>query len=136
MCGITGLLDRAGSNSSERLERLATAMARTLEHRGPDDEGVWSDPAAGIALASRRLAILDLSAARHQPMLSAGGRYAIAFNGEVYNFEAVRDELPPESRAALRGHSDTEVVLAAIEKWGLAGALPRFNGMFAFALWD
>jgi asparagine synthase (glutamine-hydrolysing) len=136
MCGITGILDRTAASSSERLERLATAMARTLEHRGPDDEGVWSDPAAGIALASRRLAILDLSAAGHQPMLSAGGRYAIAFNGEVYNFEAVRDELPPESRAALRGHSDTEVVLAAIEKWGVASALPRFNGMFAFALWD
>ena len=136
MCGIAGFLDTTRSASPDALQHTATAMARTLVHRGPDDEGVWVDAPAGVALGSRRLAILDLSPAGHQPMVSASGRYVIAFNGEVYNFEAVRGELLTERKATFRGHSDTEVVLGAIEKWGLAGALGRFNGMFAFALWD
>ena len=113
-------------------------MAAALQHRGPDDAGVWVDTAAHVALAHERLAILDLSPAGHQPMASASGRYQIAFNGEIYNHHALREQL--QGRGALaqpwRGHSDTETLLAAIEAWGLDGALQRCAGMFALALWD
>jgi asparagine synthase (glutamine-hydrolysing) len=110
-------------------------MSDTLRHRGPDDSGIWVDPRAGAALALRRLAILDLSPEGHQPMSSACGRWVIAFNGEIYDFRAQRTEL--ESRGhSFRGHSDTEVLLAAIREWGPRAALERVNGMFAFALWD
>ncbi len=110
-------------------------MADTLRHRGPDDAGVWSDGGGFLALGHRRLAVVDLSSEGHQPMTSGSGRYVVSFNGEVYNHRALRSEL---TRAGLRfrGHSDTEVLLAAVERWGLLGALPRLNGMFGFALWD
>lgn len=135
MCGIAGLLLLRDQEGRETLAHLAGAMAETLRHRGPDDAGVWADPAAGIGLGHRRLSVIDLSAEGRQPMVSASGRYVIAYNGEVYNFPALRKELePPERR--FRGHSDTEVILAAIEAWGLEGAAKRFIGMFAFALWD
>jgi asparagine synthase (glutamine-hydrolysing) len=112
-------------------------MADTISHRGPDDSGEWCDPPAGYAVGFRRLSIIDLSAAGHQPMLSASGRYVIAFNGEVYNFESIRRELDQAgSSPSYRGHSDTEVMLAAIEAWGLEAAVRKFVGMFAFALWD
>ncbi len=112
-------------------------MARAIAHRGPDDEGAWADADAGIALGHRRLSIVDLSPEGHQPMASATGRYVIAFNGEIYNFEAIRAELDAAADAPRwRGHSDTEVMLAAFERWGVDGALSRLNGMFAFALWD
>lgn len=112
-------------------------MAAALVHRGPDDQGVWSDPAHGLALVHRRLAIIDLSPQGHQPMHSVSGRYVIAYNGEIYNFETIRGELQTAGCApAWRGHSDTEVLLAAIESWGLEATLKRTTGMFAIALWD
>jgi asparagine synthase (glutamine-hydrolysing) len=137
MCGLAGFLDIKHHRGTEELLDRVARMTRTLAHRGPDDEGTWADPATGIALGSRRLAIIDVSPDGHQPMRSASGRYAIAYNGEVYNAQAIARSLEADGRApAWRGHSDTEVMLAAIEAWGLEQALERFNGMFAFALWD
>jgi len=133
MCGIAGLVD-TGIGANE-LSRTAGAMADALAHRGPDDRGVWLDEDAGVALGHRRLAIIDLSAAGHQPMLSAGGRYIIVYNGEIYNHAALRRELE-DLGVTFQSDSDTEVMLSAIEQWGLRPALERFVGMFAFALWD
>ena len=131
MCGIAGfwLRTETGNEPADLLER----MGNTLAHRGPDDSGIFFDKNAGLGLSFRRLSILDLTAEGRQPMISASGRYTIIFNGEVYNYEAIRAELGPQQ---WRGHSDTEVMLAAIERWGLEAAVRRFVGMFAFALWD
>jgi len=110
-------------------------MADALEHRGPDARGVWADASCGVALGHRRLSIQDLSQAGKQPMASACERYVVSYNGEIYNFRLLRDEL--EARGCgFRGHSDTEVLLTAISEWGLENALQRVQGMFAFALWD
>src|SRR5439155_9107045 len=133
MCGITGFL--SSSAKGTELEATVRRMADTIIHRGPDDEGAWVDPEIGVALGFRRLAILDLSPAGHQPMLSACGRYAMVFNGEVYNFLELRRELEPKGHG-FRGRSDTEVMLAAICEWGLREAVQRFVGMFALAVWD
>jgi asparagine synthase (glutamine-hydrolysing) len=135
MCGITGCFARVPDTDAALLEATVTRMATTLRHRGPDDAGTWIDAAAGIALGHRRLAVVDLSPLGHQPMHSTSGRYVIAFNGEIYNFRALRTALEPRGHA-FRGHSDTEVMLAAITEWGVLEAVRRFNGMFAFALWD
>lgn len=136
MCGIAGLWIPAGA-PRERLERQALAMTTRLLHRGPDDGGVWSDEASGIALAQRRLAIIDLSPAGHQPMHSACGRYAAVFNGEIYNHLDLRARLAAEGQAPMwRGHSDTETLVACIAAWGLEPALQACIGMFALALWD
>ena len=136
MCGFAGFTDRAPLGQLE-ISAAALAMAAALHHRGPDDSGVWVEPAAGVALAHRRLAIVDLSAAGHQPMASASGRMVIAFNGEVYNHAALRAELEAAGAAPVwRGHSDTETLLAAFEHWGVAATLRRCVGMFALALWD
>lgn len=134
MCGITGFWQPEGTAATD-LQSLACRMAQRLEHRGPDDRGEWVDEQAGIGLGFRRLAIVDLSPEGRQPMHSESGRYVIAFNGEVYNFGPLRCELEPLGHR-FRGGSDTEVILAAIEEWGLAGAVERFVGMFAIALWD
>ncbi|MGO0999545.1 asparagine synthase (glutamine-hydrolyzing) [Lysobacter sp. CA196] len=135
MCGLAGLLCPRTDIGHEHLLELAGAMGDALRHRGPDDDGVWADAGQGIALAHRRLSILDLSPLGHQPMASADGRYVIAYNGEVYNFAALREELL-ERGHAFRGHSDTEVLLAAVVEWGVENAVARCNGMFAIALWD
>ncbi|HWP34933.1 MAG TPA: asparagine synthase (glutamine-hydrolyzing) [Thermodesulfobacteriota bacterium] len=137
MCGLAGVLDHTARTGPEALREAAARMAEALRHRGPDDAGVWVDAPAGIGLGFRRLAIVDLTPAGRQPMESACGRYVLAFNGEIYNFGALRRELerlpaPPR----FRGRSDTEVLLAAISRWGLEETLERVNGMFAIALWD
>jgi asparagine synthase (glutamine-hydrolysing) len=110
-------------------------MAGAMTHRGPDDAGSWSDTTAGIALSHRRLSILDLSPLGHQPMESACGRFVVVFNGEIYNHRSLRRDLA-RSGHRFRGGSDTETMLAAFAEWGVEGALQRFNGMFAFGLWD
>jgi asparagine synthase (glutamine-hydrolysing) len=129
MCGIAGYWKTGASFDADVLHRMAAAIS----HRGPDDEGTWRDDSAGIAFAHRRLSILDLSPAGHQPMASATGRYAIVFNGEIYNHLELRKELQSN---IWRGHSDTETLLAAFERWGIEGTLQRTVGMFALALWD
>jgi len=135
MCGIAGFWDCPRDVDGVELEQVALRMASALRHRGPDDQGTWADARAGLALGHCRLAILDLSAEGHQPMHSADGRYVLAFNGEIYNFHALRRSLE-ERGHSFRGRSDTEVMLAAFCEWGLLPALVRFVGMFAFALWD
>jgi asparagine synthase (glutamine-hydrolysing) len=154
MCGFTGFLDRSETTAPDLLHDLVARMTATLEHRGPDDAGLWTDPMDSVALGHRRLSILDLSSAGHQPMVSRGGRYVIAFNGEIYNHLALREELDggahsiehplfdPDPAPLIntgggwRGHSDTETLLAAIEAFGVGETLKRCVGMFALALWD
>lgn len=135
MCGIAGVLDPHSETPADQLQAVTSAMTDALRHRGPDDRGVWVDAAHGVALGNRRLAIIDISPTGHQPMQSGNGRLTMVFNGEVYNHRALRAELEREGRS-FRGGSDTEVLLAAIERWGLRPALQRCNGMFALALWD
>ena len=133
MCGIAGIL--SPSPSREFVER----MGRALAHRGPDDEGIWLDADAGIGLANRRLAIIDLSPAGHQPILSSDRRLVLTFNGEIYNHQDLRSELDRSGGApqgGWRGHSDTEVLIEAIGFWGLQPTLERCVGQFAFAVWD
>ncbi len=112
-------------------------MSGNIRHRGPDDDGVWTDARCGLAVGHRRLAIIDLSSHGAQPMISHSGRYLLAYNGEIYNHMEIRAELDGAGAAVpWRGHSDTETVLAAVDRWGLEAALARLNGMFAIALWD
>lgn len=132
MCGITGFVVPGGV-SRPSAEHLLSGMTDTIIHRGPDDQGMWVQEDRGVALGHRRLSILDLSPAGHQPMPSRSGRYVVAFNGEIYNHLDLRAQL---AAPGWRGHSDTETLLAAIEAWGIEEALKRSIGMFALALWD
>jgi asparagine synthase (glutamine-hydrolysing) len=134
MCGFAGFLQSSPGRADE-LTAKVNAVADTLVNRGPDDSGAWVDVEHGLALGFRRLSIVDLSPEGHQPMLSETSRYVISFNGEIYNFMDLRKELETSGHR-WRGHSDTEVLLAAVTEWGVENAVRRFNGMFAFALWD
>ncbi len=134
MCGLAGFFWARGRGPDE-MRGIASRMADAIIHRGPDDSGVWVDSTAGIALGFRRLAIVDLSSQGHQPMRSASGRYIIIFNGEVYNHRGLRRELE-SSGCNFSGHSDTEVILAAFDQWGIELGVRRFIGMFAIAVWD
>jgi asparagine synthase (glutamine-hydrolysing) len=137
MCGFAGFLGGTTARAAGEARRVAGDMGRWIRHRGPDHSAVWNDSEAGIALSHNRLAIVDLTPAGNQPMDSASGRYVISYNGEIYNHADVRRSLEAEGLAPnWRGHSDTETLLAAIEAWGVAPALERSSGMFAFALWD
>jgi asparagine synthase (glutamine-hydrolysing) len=134
MCGVAGILGESASD-----ERVVRAMSAALAHRGPDDAGAWVDPEVGVALGHRRLSIVDLSPAGHEPMLSSNGRFVLTFNGEIYNFEDLRADLEAGGlvpTGGWRGHSDTEVFLEAIAAWGVEAALSKAVGMFAFGLWD
>ncbi|MFM7346162.1 MAG: asparagine synthase (glutamine-hydrolyzing), partial [Tagaea sp.] len=135
MCGIAGLLDRHARRNEAALSGAVRAMTRAIAHRGPDGDGVWTDPAAGIGLGHRRLAIIDVSPLGAQPMASADGRYVATYNGEIYNFAELRAELEAAG-AAFRGHSDTEVALEGFARWGIEATIARCQGMFAWAVWD
>ena len=136
MCGIAGFIDLNRGVSATDGAAALQRMADRLKHRGPDDWGTWSDPQNGVFFAHRRLSIVDLSPAGHQPMASASGRYVVVFNGEIYNHRSLRMELEATGFRGWRGHSDTEVLLAAFEVWGVLASLSRLVGMFAIALWD
>jgi len=136
MCGLAGYCQFGGISAAEANDILG-AQTRSLTHRGPDDFGHWIDPVCGIALGHRRLSILDLSPAGHQPMTSASGRYVIALNGEIYNHQMIRGLLERDAGAPeWRGHSDTETLLAAVDRWGIDVALRQSVGMFALVIWD
>ena len=135
MCGITGVLDPTSSTSADRLGALASMMAASVEHRGPDDRGVWVDADAGVAFGHRRLAVIDLGTGGAQPMVSPGGRWVVAYNGEIYNYRQVRHRLEGGGMS-FRGSSDTEVLVSAVERWGVDRALDACEGMFAAAFWD
>jgi len=134
MCGLAGILT-SEPHGPERLASALDGMIAPIQHRGPDDSGSWIDAERGIALGFRRLSIIDLSEQGHQPMASDSGRYVMTFNGEVYNYSQLRRELD-NGRSHFRGHSDSEVLLAGFERWGIESAVRRFVGMFAIALWD
>lgn len=137
MCGIAGFLAANPPKGKEELPVLLKRMTDTIINRGPDDAGYWCDGEHGIALGHRRLAIIDLSPAGHQPMHSASGRYVIIFNGEIYNHPLLRRQLESSGRSpAWRGHSDTETLLAGFDAWGIQETIERAIGMFAIAVWD
>jgi asparagine synthase (glutamine-hydrolysing) len=131
MCGIVGMVEGKGFEVPRA--QFAAGLA-AIRHRGPDDEGVWSEN--GVTLGHRRLSIVDLSPAGHQPMLSACERYVLTYNGEIYNYQALRDELDAQAAHNWRGESDTEVLLELIVRNGFEAALQKIDGMFALALWD
>jgi asparagine synthase (glutamine-hydrolysing) len=134
MCGFAGYFS---ASVPFHATELLKQMGDTIAHRGPDDSGTWHDNEAGLGFTHRRLSIIDLSAAGHQPMLSASGRYVIVFNGEIYNHLTLRNELETNrSIQNWRGHSDTETLLAGFDRWGIESTINKSIGMFAFAVWD
>jgi len=135
VCGLAGLLDPSGRRSEADLRALACTMADRLAHRGPDDSGVWSDPRSGLAVGHRRLSVVDLSEAGHQPMHSADGGWVIVYNGELYNATELMTGASLDA-GAFRGHSDTEVLVEGFARLGVVRTLELAVGMFAFAAWD
>lgn len=138
MCGLTGFLNACNGVNRELAQHWLYDMANAIARRGPDNDGYWIDPDAGFGLAHRRLAIVDLSPAGAQPMVSSSGRYVLAFNGEIYNHQLLRQALEREGKVVSpwRGHSDTETLLASLDAWGFESTLQRSIGMFAISLWD
>lgn len=135
MCGFAGYWNYSNASADGSLAAIGSTMGKSLEHRGPDAFGIWHDDDAGIVLAHQRLAIVDLTETGSQPMMSGSGRYVLIYNGEVYNASELQQSLQLEG-VTFRGSSDTEVILAACETWGVAAAVKKMIGMFAFALWD
>ena len=135
MCGITGYCTFSNNNSYEQLESIINKMSDSLSSRGPDDKGFWIDSNKGIALGHRRLSILDLSSSGRQPMVSNNQRYIISFNGEIYNFKDLKTILIKKGYN-FKSNTDTEVMLMSFEEWGIKDSLQRFDGMFAFVVWD
>ena len=135
MCGIAGFIGAASNIAGGDIGTIAEAMAASIAYRGPDDQGIWIDAETETALVHRRLSIIDLSAAGHQPMLSANERYVMSYNGEVYSFQPIAAELAARGHN-FRGHSDTEVILESFALSGIEATLKRMIGMFAIALWD
>ncbi len=131
MCGIAGYVGKI-PNPSNHLNN----MVQAIDHRGPDNRGMWVDEDKGIGLGHARLSILDLSPAGHQPMHSASDNFVIIFNGEIYNHRFIRSELDALNKRRWIGTSDTEILLAAIDQWGFEETLKKVKGMFAIALWD
>jgi asparagine synthase (glutamine-hydrolysing) len=136
MCGIAGFLDPKAATPAPSMRDTVRAMADAIRHRGPDAEQCWADADAGIAFGFRRLSIIDLTPTGNQPMRSADGRFVVMHNGEIYNYQELRGRLEQEGVTAWRGSSDTEVLVAAIARWGIEPALEATNGMFALAVWD
>ena len=136
MCGITGIFK--GVPSGHALKPVLQKMADAITHRGPDDSGIWEESSVGLGVGHRRLSIVDLSPSGHQPMLSPCGRFVVAFNGEIYNHNALRRELESSGKVftGWKGHSDTETLLCAFTVWGVEKTLEMATGMFAIALWD
>lgn len=135
MCGIVGFLDKNAGTSESTLKKTVEQMARAIAHRGPDASGVWADPRIGLALGHRRLSILDLSESGAQPFISGDQKHVLVFNGEIYNFLSIAEQLRQRGHS-FRGGSDTEVVLAAFREWGCEAAVEKMLGMFAFAYFD
>lgn len=137
MCGFAGFLCSSNAVIRNDYPALLKRMGNAIQHRGPDDSGIWYDVDAGVGLSHQRLSIVDLSAAGHQPMEAGSGRYVIAFNGEIYNHLTLRQELENTGHGqSWRGHSDTETLLAGFDAWGIEATIIKSIGMFALAVWD
>lgn len=135
MCGLVGFWDFKANTSKTELLAIGQKMGKAISHRGPDSEGAWCDETLGLSFSHLRLAIVDLSEAGHQPMVSRSGGSVIVYNGEIYNAPELRETLSLEG-CRFRGHSDTEVILEACERWGVIATCQKLIGMFAFAFWD
>jgi len=134
MCGFVGFIDHDGLKDPEY---ILNNMTSEIIHRGPNDSGVWKDEQRRVFMAFRRLSILDLSSAGHQPMSSKSNRYVICFNGEIYNHQEIRQRINNDyGQQSWKGHSDTETLLVAIENFGIHKTLKMISGMFAFVLYD